>query len=192
MATAVFLDDGTGRFMLFTQIGEFLTRQFRVDAVVVFSVVVFIFVVIVIALLFCGQFRTHMRCCWRDLFFCIRINETGDQIRQTCFARFNAVILLEQIGNSFRVFGNGTLDLVDTIFNTFGDVDYPEAITYLLEQYDRVEAGEARLSDLITGFVDPNAEEDMAPTATHIGSELTTEELASDDDDDDEDDEDSS
>ncbi|UMX62873.1 hypothetical protein MJ588_24745 [Klebsiella pneumoniae] len=48
----------------------------------------------------------------------------------------------------------------------------PEAITYLLEQYDRVEAEEARLSDLITGFVDPNAEEDMAPTATHVRSEL--------------------
>ncbi|VFS93755.1 Sigma-70 [Raoultella planticola] len=42
--------------------------------------------------------------------------------------------------------------------------EYPEAITYLLEQYDRVEAEEARLSDLITGFVDPNAEEDLAPT----------------------------
>ncbi len=51
--------------------------------------------------------------------------------------------------------------------------EYPEAITYLLEQYDRVEAEEARLSDLITGFVDPNAEEEMAPTATHVGSELS-------------------
>ncbi|MDX7669904.1 sigma-70 factor domain-containing protein, partial [Enterobacter cloacae] len=40
--------------------------------------------------------------------------------------------------------------------------EYPVAITYLLEQYDRVEAVEARLSDLITGFVDPNAVEDMA------------------------------
>ncbi|MDI4751804.1 hypothetical protein MJL81_34035, partial [Salmonella enterica subsp. enterica serovar Anatum] len=29
--------------------------------------------------------------------------------------------------------------------------EYPEAITYLLEQYDRVEAEEARLSDLIRG-----------------------------------------
>ncbi len=68
--------------------------------------------------------------------------------------------------------------------------EYPEAITYLLEQYDRVEAGEARLSDLITGFVDPNAEEDLAPTATHVGSELNNEEL--EDEDKDEDDDDSS
>ncbi len=43
-----------------------------------------------------------------------------------------------------------------------------EAITHLPEQYDRVEAEEARLSDSITGFVDPNAEEEMAPTATHV------------------------
>ncbi|MGL6118399.1 RNA polymerase sigma factor RpoD, partial [Plesiomonas sp.] len=63
--------------------------------------------------------------------------------------------------------------------------EYPEAITYLLEQYDRVEAGTSRLSDLITGFVDPNAEEDMAPTATHVGSELTEEQLADEDVDDD-------
>ncbi|UDG80023.1 RNA polymerase sigma factor RpoD [Candidatus Steffania adelgidicola] len=60
--------------------------------------------------------------------------------------------------------------------------EYPEAITYLLEQYDRVEAGEARLSDLITGFIDPDAEEDLAPTATHIGSEISIVEIIDDDD----------
>ena len=70
--------------------------------------------------------------------------------------------------------------------------EYPEAITYLLEQYDRVEAGESRLSDLITGFVDPNAEEDLAPTATHVGSELSEEERADEDDEDEDDDSDSS
>ncbi|MDP0657065.1 sigma-70 factor domain-containing protein, partial [Klebsiella pneumoniae] len=43
--------------------------------------------------------------------------------------------------------------------------EYPEAITYLLEQYDRVEAEEARLSLLITGVVDANAGEAMATTA---------------------------
>ncbi|OOF70697.1 RNA polymerase sigma factor RpoD [Rodentibacter caecimuris] len=35
---------------------------------------------------------------------------------------------------------------------------YPEAIQILLEQYARVEEGTFRLADLITGFVDPNAE----------------------------------
>ena len=46
---------------------------------------------------------------------------------------------------------------------------------------------EARLSDLITGFVDPNAEEDLAPTATHVGSELSQEDLDDDEDEDEED-----
>ncbi|MDM7861735.1 RNA polymerase sigma factor RpoD [Alteromonas sp. ASW11-36] len=67
--------------------------------------------------------------------------------------------------------------------------EYPEAITYLLDQWDLYEAEEIRLSDIIIGFVDPN-EEDVAPTATHVGSELSQEDLDDeDDDDDDEDDE---
>ncbi|MFT5541274.1 MAG: RNA polymerase primary sigma factor [Glaciecola sp.] len=63
--------------------------------------------------------------------------------------------------------------------------EYPEAITHLLDQWDLFEAEEIRISDIIIGFVDPN-EQDVAPTATHIGSELSKEELESDDDDDEE------
>ena len=69
--------------------------------------------------------------------------------------------------------------------------EYPEAITYLLDQWDLYEAEEIRLSDIILGFVDPN-EEDVAPTATHIGSELSQEDLDDEDDDDDDDDDDDS
>ncbi|MCH1414206.1 MAG: RNA polymerase sigma factor RpoD, partial [Glaciecola sp.] len=61
--------------------------------------------------------------------------------------------------------------------------EYPEAITYLLDQWDQYEAEEIRLSDIIIGFVDPNEEENIAPTATHIGSELSEEELEDEDDD---------
>ncbi|WP_261348270.1 RNA polymerase sigma factor RpoD [Alteromonas oceanisediminis] len=67
--------------------------------------------------------------------------------------------------------------------------EYPEAITYLLDQWDLYEAEEIRISDIIIGFVDPN-EEDVAPTATHVGSELSQEELDDEDDDDDDDDDD--
>ena len=35
---------------------------------------------------------------------------------------------------------------------------YPEALNGLLKNYDDVEKGNFRLADLITGFVDPNAE----------------------------------
>ena len=61
--------------------------------------------------------------------------------------------------------------------------EYPEAITYLLDQWDLYEAEEIRLSDIISGFVDPNDEQDLAPTATHVGSELSEEELDDEDDD---------
>lgn len=61
--------------------------------------------------------------------------------------------------------------------------EYPEAITYLLEQWDKFEAEEMRLSDIIVGFIDPN--EDTAPiSATNIGSELSAKQLEDDDKDD--------
>ena len=66
--------------------------------------------------------------------------------------------------------------------------EYPEAITYLLDQWDLYEAEELRLSDIIIGFVDPDAD-DVAPTATHVGSELSDKERDNDDDDDDDEEE---
>ena len=69
--------------------------------------------------------------------------------------------------------------------------EYPEAITYLLEQWDLYEAEEIRLGDIISGFVDPDDDRDLAPTATHVGSELSEEELEDEDDDDKDDDDDS-
>lgn len=67
--------------------------------------------------------------------------------------------------------------------------EYPEAITYLLDQWDLYEAEEIRISDIILGFVDPN-EEDVAPTATNVGSELTTDELEDDEEADEDEEED--
>ena len=58
--------------------------------------------------------------------------------------------------------------------------EYPQAIAMILEQFDRYEAEEVRLSDIISGFIDPNAQ-DVAPTATHVGSELSDEELEDED-----------
>ncbi|PXV96334.1 RNA polymerase sigma factor RpoD [Gilliamella apicola] len=58
----------------------------------------------------------------------------------------------------------GEIDIAKRIEDGINQVqtsvsEYPEAITYLLEQYNLVETGQVRLSDIITGFVDPNAEE---------------------------------
>ena len=104
---------------------------------------------------------------------------------------------MREMGTVELLTREGEIDIAKRIEDGINQVqcsvaEYPEAITYLLEQYDRVEAEEARLSDLITGFVDPNAEEDLAPTATHVGSELSQEDLDDDEDEDEEDGDDDS
>ena len=42
---------------------------------------------------------------------------------------------------------------------------FPESTATLLRGYERVEAGDMRLNDLITGFVDPNADDEPATPA---------------------------
>ena len=41
---------------------------------------------------------------------------------------------------------------------------YPPTIRTLLGEYERVEASEAKLTDLLTGYIDPNAKEEEIPT----------------------------
>ena len=41
---------------------------------------------------------------------------------------------------------------------------YPPTIRMLLDEYERVEANEAKLTDLLTGYIDPNAKEEEIPT----------------------------
>ncbi|ALV90971.1 MULTISPECIES: RNA polymerase sigma factor RpoD [Pantoea] len=104
---------------------------------------------------------------------------------------------MREMGTVELLTREGEIDIAKRIEDGINQVqcsvaEYPEAINYLLDQYDRVEAGEARLSDIITGFVDPNAEEDIAPTATHVGSELSEEDRDDDEDEDEDGDDDSS
>ncbi|MGK3124703.1 RNA polymerase sigma factor RpoD [Candidatus Pantoea formicae] len=104
---------------------------------------------------------------------------------------------MREMGTVELLTREGEIDIAKRIEDGINQVqcsvaEYPEAITYLLDQYDRVEAGESRLSDLITGFVDPNAEEDIAPTATHVGSELSEEDRDDDEEEDEDGDDDSS
>ncbi|NUF49202.1 RNA polymerase sigma factor RpoD [Gilliamella sp. ESL0250] len=87
----------------------------------------------------------------------------------------------------------GEIDIAKRIEDGINQVqtsvsEYPEAITYLLEQYNLIESGQVRLSDLITGFVDPNAEE----VAEELPEELVSEtEIDIDDSDDENEDEES-
>nr|WP_269140003.1 RNA polymerase sigma factor RpoD [Aggregatibacter actinomycetemcomitans] len=81
---------------------------------------------------------------------------------------------MREMGSVELLTREGEIDIAKRIEEGINEVQsaiaaYPEAITYLIEQYDLVENGGVRLADLITGFVDPNV---------LTGSE--TEELAED------------
>lgn len=74
----------------------------------------------------------------------------------------------------------GEIDIAKRIEDGINQVqssvsEYPEAITYLLEQYDLVEKGELRLSDIITGFVDPNIDEDIANISEEMDEDTNIE-----------------
>ncbi|RLA03767.1 MAG: RNA polymerase sigma factor RpoD, partial [Gammaproteobacteria bacterium] len=66
--------------------------------------------------------------------------------------------------------------------------EYPGTIESILDQYDRYEAAEIKVTDLLTGFVTEEDEPHNAG-ATHVGSELNKEELEDEDDDDDDEEE---
>ncbi|GKX51409.1 RNA polymerase sigma factor RpoD [Budvicia aquatica] len=96
---------------------------------------------------------------------------------------------MREMGTVELLTREGEIDIAKRIEEGINQVqcsvaEYPEAITYLLEQYDRVETGETRLSDIITAFIDPNADDTIGPAATHVGSELSSEEQDDDDDED--------
>ena len=102
---------------------------------------------------------------------------------------------MREMGTVELLTREGEIDIAKRIEDGINQVqssvaEYPEAITYLLDQYDKHEAGQIRLGDIISGFVNLDEADDMPPTATHIGSELDEEELADEDDEDEDEDED--
>jgi RNA polymerase primary sigma factor len=60
---------------------------------------------------------------------------------------------------------------------------FPESTSTLLRAFERVEAGDMRLNDLISGFVDPNADEQEAPLEEAL-SPPPDDDIDDDDDDD--------
>ncbi|RSD32641.1 RNA polymerase sigma factor RpoD [Vibrio pectenicida] len=98
---------------------------------------------------------------------------------------------MREMGTVELLTREGEIDIAKRIEDGINQVqnavaEYPGTIPYILEQFDKVQAEELRLTDLITGFVDPDADETTAPTATHIGSELAESDLEDEDDEDDE------
>ncbi len=104
---------------------------------------------------------------------------------------------MREMGTVELLTREGEIDIAKRIEDGINQVqnavaEYPGTIPYILEQFDKVQAEELRLTDLITGFVDPDADETAAPTATHIGSELAESDLEDEDaEDEDEEDEES-
>ncbi|WP_404272600.1 RNA polymerase sigma factor RpoD [Vibrio cholerae] len=94
---------------------------------------------------------------------------------------------MREMGTVELLTREGEIDIAKRIEDGINQVqsaiaEYPGTIPYILEQFDRVQAEELRLTDLISVFVDPNDMETEAPTATHIGSELSEADLADEDD----------
>lgn len=103
---------------------------------------------------------------------------------------------MREMGTVELLTREGEIDIAKRIEDGINQVqravaEYPGTIPYILEQFDKVLAEELRLTDLISGFVDPDSDATNAPTATHIGSELASSDLADEDDLDDDDDDDS-
>ncbi|MCL9775082.1 MULTISPECIES: RNA polymerase sigma factor RpoD [Vibrio] len=105
---------------------------------------------------------------------------------------------MREMGTVELLTREGEIDIAKRIEDGINQVqasvaEYPGTIPYILEQFDKVQAEELRLTDVISGFVDPDDDGTTAPTATHIGSELAESDLEDEDkegeDDSDEDDE---
>ena len=93
---------------------------------------------------------------------------------------------MREMGTVELLTREGEIDIAKRIEDGINQVqnavaEYPGTIPYILEQFDKIQAEELRLTDLITGFVDPDADETAAPTATHIGSELAESDLEDED-----------
>ena len=93
---------------------------------------------------------------------------------------------MREMGTVELLTREGEIDIAKRIEEGINQVqssvaEYPGTIPYILEQFDKVQAEELRLTDLISGFVDPDSDETNAPTATHIGSELSEDQLGDDD-----------
>ncbi|CAL4318190.1 RNA polymerase sigma factor RpoD [Buchnera aphidicola (Thelaxes suberi)] len=72
---------------------------------------------------------------------------------------------MREMGGVELLTREGEIDIAKRIEEGINQVqcsvsEYPDAITYFLKQYKKVELNELRLSDLITGFVDPTLDTD--------------------------------
>jgi RNA polymerase primary sigma factor len=92
---------------------------------------------------------------------------------------------MREMGTVELLTREGEIDIAKRIEDGINQVqiavsEYPEAINYLLEQWDQYLAEDIRLGDIVSGFYNPDSDESMI-TATHIGSELSEKDLEDED-----------
>ncbi|AHG85646.1 RNA polymerase sigma factor [Bibersteinia trehalosi USDA-ARS-USMARC-190] len=100
---------------------------------------------------------------------------------------------MREMGTVELLTREGEIDIAKRIEEGINEVqcavaEYPEALTELIARYAQVEEGTIRLSDLVTAFVDPNAEE--AAPIDDIEADLADEEAEAPDVEDENEDED--
>ncbi|XRX43144.1 MAG: RNA polymerase sigma factor RpoD [Buchnera aphidicola (Tetraneura sorini)] len=88
---------------------------------------------------------------------------------------------MREMGSVELLTREGEIDIAKRIEEGINQVqssvsEYPKAITYLLNQYEKVQSGDIKLSELIIGFIDPNVRETDNNSISHIGSQLSLEE----------------
>ena len=76
---------------------------------------------------------------------------------------------MREMGTVELLTREGEIEIAKRIEDGLGQVyqalsSYPASSEMLLDEYTRVEAGEARLTDLFTGFIDPNAVDEPIPS----------------------------
>jgi RNA polymerase primary sigma factor len=91
---------------------------------------------------------------------------------------------MREMGTVELLTREGEINIARRIEDGIGQVqsavaEYPGTIAFLLKQYDLFVAEEARIHDIISGFINP--EEENTLTATHVGSELSKEDLEDED-----------
>ncbi|CUX95820.1 RNA polymerase sigma factor RpoD [Candidatus Mikella endobia] len=89
---------------------------------------------------------------------------------------------MREMGTVELLTKEGEIDIAKRIEEGINQVqcsvaEYPENIIYLLKQYSRIEVGDARLSDIITGFIDPNAEDYISLNTLNVDSKLISNEI---------------
>jgi len=99
---------------------------------------------------------------------------------------------MREMGTVELLTREGEIEIAKRIEDGLGQVfsalaSYPASTDLLLEEYARVEQGEARLADLLSGFVDPNAIDEPIPSPVQQSADTVDADKSDDDDDDDDD-----